>query len=181
MSMVELFVAAQAWAAPAGEHHPSSIHDIWFPLANFLIFAYILKRFAVPVVADYVRSRRQEVLSAMARAAEGKERAQALLADYQRRLERVEDEARSIQVLLTADGERERSKLLAEAETMATKIKEDARFLAAQEVKLARQLIRQEIGEQAAAGARELILRHMSATDQARLVQQFISNIGQVR
>lgn len=181
MSVLEFFTVAQAWAAPAGEHSSSSIHDIWFPLANFLIFAYIIKRFALPIAADYLRSRRQEALTAIARAAEGRQRAEALVAEYQQRLAQVEHETESIRTLLQRDAERERGRLLHEAETMATKIKEDARFLAAQEVKVARQLIRREIAEQAESRARELILRHLSATDHARLVQQFISNVGQVR
>jgi F0F1-type ATP synthase membrane subunit b/b' len=64
---------------------------------------------------------------------------------------------------------------------MATKIKQDGRFLADQEVKVARQKIRQEIADQAERTARDLIQRHISATDQARLAQEFIDNIGQLR
>ena len=121
------------------------------------------------------------LFGAIALAAEGRERAQAFLAEYQGRLARVEDEVRAIQASFRTDGERERSKLLQDAEALATKIKEDARFLAAQEFKIARQLIRREIAEQAEAKARELILRHLSARDQARLVQEFIRDIGQTR
>lgn len=182
MSLSEMVTLAQAWASAAeAEHHAPSIHQIWFPLINFLIFAYLIKRFAIPVVADFLRGRREEVLSAMNRAAEAKRRAEALVEDYKRRLARLDEEIQSIESSLRAEGEREKNKLLQEAETLATKIKEDARFLAAQEVKIARQQIRQEIAEQAEAAARELIQRHLSPSDQARLVQDFIHDVERIR
>jgi F0F1-type ATP synthase membrane subunit b/b' len=64
---------------------------------------------------------------------------------------------------------------------MAVKIKEDADFLADQEVKIARQRIREEMANQAEATARELVRRNLSAADQSRLVQDFIQSIGQTR
>ena len=68
-----------------------------------------------------------------------------------------------------------------DAERLAAKIKEDALFLAEQEVKAARQKIRQEMAEQAEATAKELIQRYLTPVDQSHLVADFIQNIGQVR
>jgi F0F1-type ATP synthase membrane subunit b/b' len=68
-----------------------------------------------------------------------------------------------------------------EAQTLAVKIKEDTQFLADQEVKIARQQLRQEIANQAEAAARVLVQRHLSAADQDRLAQEFIQNIGSTR
>jgi F-type H+-transporting ATPase subunit b len=177
-----LFTVAQAWASAAGaEHAEPSIHDLWFPLGNFLIFAYIIKRFAIPPVVDFLRSRRAEIVASIERAAESKQRAEAIVQDYRGRLARLDQEIRALHESLRSEGEREKTKLLRDGETLATKIKEDARFLADQEVKIARQQVRQEIADWAEVSARELIERHLSAADQGRLVQDFIGNIGQVR
>jgi len=182
VSLFEMVTVAQGWASAAeAEHHAPSIHELWFPLVNFLIFAYLIKRFAIPVVADFLRSRREEVLSAMNKAAEAKRRAEALVEHYKNRLARLDEEIQSIHSSLRAEGEREKNKLLHEADALATKIKEDARFLAAQELKIARQEIRQEIAEQAEAAARELVQRHLSPSDQARLVEDFIQNVERIR
>jgi F-type H+-transporting ATPase subunit b len=182
VSLLELFLTGCAWASSAeAEHHAPSIHGIWFPLANFLIFAYILKRFALPIVRDFLKSRHREVLTAVKDAAERRQRAEALVQEYKGRLAGLDQEVQSIEALSRADGEREKGKLLKEAEVMATKIKQDGRFLADQEVKVARQKIRQEIADQAERTARDLIQRHISATDQTRLAQEFIDNIGQLR
>jgi F-type H+-transporting ATPase subunit b len=173
-------MAAPAWAsaAAAAEHHAPSISELLFPLGNFLIYAYLIKRFAVPLVRDYLGSRRAEILTSIQGAAESKRRAEAVVQDYKNRLARLEQEVQSIHASLRAEGEREKNKLVSEAETRAVKIKEDARFVADQEVKVARQKIREEMANQAEATARELVQRHLSSTDQARLVDDFIQNIG---
>lgn len=181
MSFVEFLGVAQAWASAAeAEHHAPSIHQIWLPLGNFLIFAFILVHYAFPLVRDFLRSRRDEVLATVREAAAKKQQAEAIVQDYKQRLARVEQEMDSIVASLRAEGEREKNKVLSDAQALADNIKEDARFLANQEVKTARQKIREEMANQAEAGARELVQHHLSPTDQGRLVEDFIQSIGQV-
>jgi F-type H+-transporting ATPase subunit b len=182
LSLLELFTATPAWASAAeAEHHAPSINGIWFPLGNFLIFAFIIVRYAFPPVKNFLQSRREAVQATVSEAAAKKQRAQSIVKDYQARLARLDQEVQSIQASLRYEGEREKAKLLQDAETLATKIKEDARFLADQEVKAARQKIREEMASQAEATAREIVQRNLSAADQSRLVEDFIQGIGQVR
>lgn len=182
MRLFEVIGAAPAWASASGvEHHAPSINDIWFPLGNFLIFAFIIVRYALPPARDFLRSRREEVLATLKEASAKKQQAEALVQDYKRRLARLDQEVRSIQEEFRVEAEREKTKLIGEAQTAAAKIKEDAWFLADQEVKVARQRIREEMSSQAAAMARELVQRHLSSADQTRLVDDFIQSIGQVR
>ena len=79
------------------------------------------------------------------------------------------------------DGEREKAKLLEEAAVLAKKIKDDARFLGEQEVKMARQKVREEMADHAENQARQLIERNFTPADQGRLVDEFIHSIGQSR
>jgi len=66
VSYLEILSVAQAWASAAeAEHHAPSLTQILFPLGNFLIYAYIIKRFALPVVRDFLRSRRAEILTSI--------------------------------------------------------------------------------------------------------------------
>ena len=55
MSVLEFFTTAQAYASAAAEaeHHAPSINDIWFPLANFLIYAFIIVKFAFPLIRRF--------------------------------------------------------------------------------------------------------------------------------
>lgn len=182
MSYLEILGVAQAWASAAeAEHHAPALTQILFPLGNFLIYAYLIKKFALPVVRDFLRSRRAEILTAIEGAAESKKQAEAVVSGYQAKLVGIQREVGAIQAELRAEGEREKSKLIGEAETLAAKIKEDATFLADQEVKTARQKIREDMAVQAESAARELIRRHLLSGDQGRLVEDFIQSIGRTR
>jgi F-type H+-transporting ATPase subunit b len=183
VSVVEFFMTAQAWASAAAEaeHHAPSINDIWFPLANSLIYAFILVKFAFPLVRDFLRSRRDEVVSTISQASAKKQAAEALVNEYRAKLAGLETEVQSILASLRQEGERERNRVVSEAQATAVKIKEDASFLAEQEVKMARQKLREEMAELAAATARQLVERNLSSADQTRLADDFIQTIGQTR
>ena len=183
--LLELLVTAQVWAGEAAEHgaehHAPSINDIWFPLGNFLIYLFIIVKFALPLVRDFLKSRREEVVSTIAEASAKKQAAEAVVNDYKTKLAGLDKEIQSMQEALRDEGEREKAKLVTEARTTAVKIKEDAQFLADQEVKIAKQKVRQDLADQAEAAARELVQRNLSVADQVRLADEFLQNIGQVR
>ena len=179
MNLFDLFQLAQVWAASAGEElQGPSINQIWFPLANFLIFAFLIKIYGLPLLRNYLRSRRSEVLDAVKTAAAHKQRAEAVVQDYEARLARLNEESNSILEALRAEAEREKSKLLSEADALAAKVRNDARFLADQEIKVAKQQVRQHMAETAKRKAAELVRRHISAADQTRLVEDFIQHVG---
>jgi F-type H+-transporting ATPase subunit b len=172
---------AEAWAAGGAEHHPPEIAGIIFPLLNFLIYAGIIYYFAVPLIRSFLKSRHDEVLATVTEAAARKRNAEALVADYESRLAKVDQEIDSIQASLKAEGERDKARLLREAEGLATKIKSDAQLLADQEVKAAKYQVLLELAERAKGSASDLIRRHLSQADQGRLVEEFIDDLGQIR
>jgi len=181
VSVLEFFTTAQAYASAAAEaeHHAPSINDIWFPLANFLIYAFIIVKFAFPLIRDFLKSRHDEVVSTISQASARKQAAEALVHEYRAKLSGLDREVQSILDSLRDEGQREKSKVVREAEARAVKIQEDAYFLAEQEVKMARQKLREEMADQAEATARQLIERNLSGADQNRLVDDFIHTIGQ--
>ncbi len=183
MSLFVVLFLSELWAAPAAaaEEHAASVTELIFPLVNFLIFLYLIKRYILPLAKDYLKSRREEIAAAVREADEAKRWADALLRDYQNRLARLSEETRVIREALRAEGEREKAKLLAEAEILVTRIKTDADFLVEQEVKLTRQELRREIARVAQAAAEKLVRNNLSAADQKRMVSEFLSEVGEVR
>ena len=179
--ILALLAPAQAWAAGGAEHHAPSINDIWFPLGNFLIYAFILVKFALPLVRDFLKNRREEVMSTIAQSAAKKQAAEMLVKDYQAKLAGLDKEISAMRTALREEGERDKVRLVSEGEALAAKIRDDALFLAEQEVKIARQQLRQEMANQAEAAARGLVERNLTGADQNRLAEEFIGNIGQTR
>jgi F-type H+-transporting ATPase subunit b len=184
-NFLDLFATAQLWASEAAshgaEHHAPSVTDVIFPALNFLIYAFIIFKYAIPPVRTFLKSRREEVIATIAQASAKKAAAQAVVDEYKVKLAAVDREIESLQVTLRDEGERDKAKLIGDANAMAAKIKDDARILADQEVKMARQKIREEMAIQAEATARALLERNLSVDDQSRLADEFIQSIGQAR
>lgn len=182
---LDLFTTAQLWASEAAshgaEHHEPPITDVIFPALNFLIYAFIIVKYALPAVRSFLKSRREEVIATMSQASAKMAAAQGMVDEYQAKLAAVDREVQTLQATLRDEGERDKAKLLADANAMAAKVKDDARILADQEVKMARQKIREEMAIQAEATARALLQRNLSVDDQNRLADEFIQSIGQAR
>jgi F-type H+-transporting ATPase subunit b len=181
MNPRDWFFVAEAWAAGGAEHHAPEISGIIFPLLNFLIYAGIIYYFAVPLIRSFLKARHDEVLGTVTGAAARKRSAEALVADYRGRLAKLNQEIESIQASLKAEGERDKARVLREAEALAAKVKSDAQLLANQEVKAAKHQVFLELAERAKANATDLIRRHLSQADQGRLVEEFINELGQVK
>ncbi len=182
MSGLELFTAASVWASEAGaEHATPSIGEVVLPAINFIIYAGVLYYFALPLVRSFLRSRREQVTATIAQASAKKQQAEALVREYRAKLAAVDQEAKSIMASVRQESERERAKSLADAQAMAAKIRDDARFLGEREVGIAREKIREELADQAETIARELVQKNLTASDQDRLAQEFIQQIGQTR
>jgi F-type H+-transporting ATPase subunit b len=182
VSVLDLFTAANAWASASGaEHHTPTIGEVILPAINFIIYAGVIYYFALPAVRNLLRSRREEIVTTIAQASAKKQQAEALVGEYRGKIARVEQETRSIQAELRAGAEREKARILSEAEAMAAKLRDDAAFLADREINVARETLRAELASDAEAMARELVQKNISSADQQRLAQEFMQQIGQAR
>ena len=89
-NFLDLFTTAQLWASEAAshgaEHHAPSITEVIFPALNFLIYAFIIVKYALPPVRSYLKSRREEVIATMTQASAKKAAAQALVDEYKAKL-----------------------------------------------------------------------------------------------
>lgn len=176
-----LFTLLWVDSAWASEAHAPSIHEIWFPLINFLIFLYLIKRFAVPVARDHFRTRHEEIGRSVAEAAAARDQAEARAQEYHDRLARLKEEVRRIHATFISEGERQKARLLTAAEGQAAKVKTDADFLAGQEMKVAQARLLQEIARLARASAEKIIRRHFTHEDDKRLVDEFVAKLRGIR
>jgi F-type H+-transporting ATPase subunit b len=176
VNLVMLAGAAALFAAE--EHHAAPISQIIYPAINFLIFAYILKRFALPPVMGFLAARRESVVKTVAEAADEKRRADAFVADYRNRLAKLEQEIEGIRSELRAEGERDKARILREAEELAAKIKSDAGLQVEQEFKAARYRVRREIAGRAREAAEALLQTQITEADHKRLAEEFVADLG---
>lgn len=148
-------------------------------LIAFLVFIWLLWRFAVGPIVKVLDQRQEQIGESMAAA----ERMQAELRATQSRNEEVLLEARreAQDVLSTArlNGEqmlaRARDEANAQAETYLTRAQESLR----QETEQARQQLRREVGDLAVLAAGRIIRKELDPQTQSRLIEQTLSDASQ--
>lgn len=149
-------------------------------LIAFLVFIWLLWKFAVGPIVKVLDQRQERIGESMAAA----ERMQAELKATQSRNEEVLLEARreAQEILATArlNGEqmmtRARDEANAQAETYLTRAQESLR----QETEQARQQLRREVGDLAVLAAGRIIRKELDPQAQSRLIEETLSDAGAV-
>ena len=157
-----------------------SITELVFPLINFLIFAFLVKRYGLPLIRQHLKQRREGLVEAVETAQRAKGEAEGYVRKYRELLNVLDQQCERIRAELRAEGERERERVIAEAEESAAKLKADADFLAEQEIKMAREQIRGEMALLAKAAAERVIQQQMEAADHERMVGDFTRQIQEL-
>ncbi len=181
MNWYSLFFIGQAWAAAGGDGHAPSMTTLLYPTINFLIFAFLIYRFALPSVRRILLSRRDQIRDEVGSADQSIEKAKATLQEYRDRLAAADNEVQALIETLRAEGEREKAKIIRDAEELGAKVKADAEFISQQETKVARQQVRDEIARVAHQSAEAIIQSHLRPVDQERFVEQFLQGIEGTR
>jgi F-type H+-transporting ATPase subunit b len=179
-----LFAAALPAVAFAGsiDEPGAAAHGIpWGKLAlsfiNLSIFVYILRRAAWPTLRNWAAERRARVADALAEADRAKREAEALRAEWQRRLDQLSGELEGMLQQARADIAVERDQILAAARKTAEAIHRDAQRTADSEIRNARDLLRAELAAQALAVAERLAPQQLTPADQRRFVDEFVQQV----
>jgi len=153
-----LFAASAVPAAAAAAetaHAEAHVHagipwlTLLFSTVNFLLFAYVLRRFAWPLVRDWVRRRQLQIVADLETAARAKREAEQLKAQWEGRQANLAAELEELRRAAREDIAREREQILAAAREAAAAIQRDARRVVEQEVRSARAKLREEIARKA--------------------------------
>jgi F-type H+-transporting ATPase subunit b len=135
LAVVLLFAAAPlCLAAPeaAGEHAPANpvVPDLTVAIATIVVFAVlliVLSKTAWKPILEGLKAREEGIRSQIAAAEKANADAQALLADYQKRLATAAEEARSIVEEGKRDAEAQRARMEADAKAEAQRERERSR------------------------------------------------------
>ena len=178
-----VMLSAAALAAEIEEGHGHTgvpWAKLAFSTVNFLIFLFVVVRLAQRAnLTQWFAERRHRVGTALAAAEQARREAEALRAEWQRRLERLAGELEAILTQARADIAAEREEILAAARHTAETIQRDARRTAESELRRAQDALRAEVATQALAIAERLAPQRLTPADQQRFVTEFVQEIGQ--
>lgn len=164
--------------AGGGEHHLNWT-DLIYRAINFAILAGAVFFLARKPLSSALKSRSEGIKEELAELEKMREEARR---DYALMEQRVKDAAGEREAILAefrAQGEREKEKILGNAQGLAERIKQQAQFTIEQETSQARADLRREVAELSAQVAEDMLKQNISGDDQTRLVDEYLTKVQQ--
>jgi F-type H+-transporting ATPase subunit b len=175
-----LLIAALAAAGPAlaagGAEH-DIMRDIVHPAVNLALLLAVIIYFARKPIKAFFGDRRTQIQDELRRAAELKAEAETRYADWQRRLTDLDAELDTIRATARERADTERERIVADAEAAAERIRRDAHAAVEQELRRARERLREEASELAIEIAAERLEQQLTDDDRSRLLDEFVQRV----
>ena len=170
-------LAEEAAHAHAHETASSPLGPLLFSTINLAIFLWVLARYVLPPVREWVHHRRRHVVQALEEAAAAKAEALRLREQWEQRLAQFSRAVEEMQAQARQDAERERTHILDAARKTAEAIRRDAELAAAYELRRTQELVRADLVRQAVRLAEEAARTQLTAADHQRFVAEFLEQV----
>lgn len=154
-----------------------SLLDWVFKFVNFAVLVGILIKFAGKPLKDYLQNRRNTIKAKIDEANRTVQEAEALKEQYERKLSQLGDEMEAFKKAVIEGAEKEKQKIVDEANEFASRIREQARIAYEQELKDAMNTIKEEIARLTMERAEKLIAQKLTREDHNRMVGDFIEKL----
>lgn len=163
--MFESFIGINFWTA-------------FFVLMNTLAIFFVAKKFLFVPVKNMIDSRQKEIDAMYDAAGAAKAEAQALENEYKEKLAQAQQTSDRMVKEAVARGQNRQEEIISQANAEARAILDKAAADIAQEKKKALNDAKNEISEMAMAIAEKVVGRELNNVDQAKLVDEFIEELG---
>ena len=180
--LAALLCAAAAFAAEESGAHPAGgVHIPWGEILkqaiNFLILAGVLVYFLRKPVSSFLKERSELLRKAIDDAAKARAEAAEKLAAIETRTAKLADEIAGMNAKMDVEAAAEARRLQETAAVEISRIRAQSEFTGEQEVKKAREELRQEASLLTARAAEEIVRKTLSPEDQERLVRENLEKI----
>ena len=162
----ESFVGVNPWTA-------------LFVLLNTLTIFFVGKKYLFGPVMKIIEDRKKEIDDLYASAGKAEADAKAMQAEYQQKLTAAAETGDRLVKEAVARGQAREEEILRQANAEADAIREKAAADIAQEKKKALNEAKDEISDMAMAIAGKVVGRSMTDADNARVIDQFIDELGE--
>lgn len=149
-------------------------------ICNLFIQMYLIKRFLFKPVHEILEKRRVAADAEIIQAEETKAKAEAMRAEYERNMQDARQKANEILDSARNTAAIQSEKILKEAQDQTFAMKNKAEKEIAQEKKKAVNEVKGEIGDMVVEIAGKVIEREINEKDHEKLIDEFISNVGEV-
>ncbi|MDA3971498.1 MAG: F0F1 ATP synthase subunit B [Desulfobulbaceae bacterium] len=152
--------------------------DLGWRAMNFAALMIILVKFLKKPIVDGLRGRRQGIKEEFDSLETQRSEAEAQYQEYAGRLSGLDAELQEMVAKAVAQGEVEKTRIIAEANDAADQIKRQAELAVANAVAEAKVNLKKEVADQATVMAETIIKSNLTADDQSALVGSYLSKVG---
>ncbi len=180
-------IVADTHAEAAGGHVASGslsaakIKDFGLRIMNFAVLLYLLVKFCAKPIGSGLAGRRKAIKEEIEELEEKKSAAEKSYQEFEVKLASVEKEIDVVVDRAIAQAEVEKTKILERAEQAAADVKRAAEMAIQKEIMDARRTLKNDVAEQAAVLAEELIVKNLTADDQVKIVEDYLAKVGAVQ
>jgi F-type H+-transporting ATPase subunit b len=173
-----VFWAGFACAAAAEGESTWSTWMLFWRVVNTIALLAVLVYFLKKPLVTFFAERKEQIRKDLAEAKEQRERAEHLIAEYQPKIAGMEKELEKLRADLAKAAEGDSERLVVNAERMAAAMVESAKLTAEQEVRKAKQALKDESAMLAVELAESLIRESINDDDRKRLVEEYFVKVG---
>ena len=148
-------------------------------ILNLFIQVYLIKRFLFKPINEMLEKRKAKADAQIQDAVKAKDEALEMKEEYEKNMQDAKNKANEILTTAQKTAAVQSEEMLKEATLQAEAMKEKAEADIAQEKRKAVNEIKGEIGGMAMEIAGKVIEREISEEDHAKLIDEFITNVGE--
>jgi len=146
-------------------------------IPNFLILITFLAWAAGPALNENFKGRREELAKAIEEAEKARSEAEATKEEFEKKISRMDEEIEALRQEFRDEAGVEKAKVVAEAEKLSERIRNEADFTAKQEVLVARYKLKEDAARLAVEIAERVIREVIDDNDRDRLLNEYLEKI----
>lgn len=195
IALVPTSVLASPPSAAPPSHEPSAHGDhgiVWISpifgntgktgllwiLINFVVLMWILEKLLFSKLRQRTATKHDAIKSELDKATAARTEAETVLADVKARLGRLDAESAELLADAKARAEADRKRIIEAAEQEAERIRAIAVATAEREAHVRRRQLEAELVDCAVTRAEELLRKQFTPSDQARMVDEYVAQVG---
>ncbi len=174
---IALVASTACFASEGSGEGGRQIWDMVWRVINFFILGALLWKLLADKIKKYFGDRRVEIAEMLEEADKAKIDAEQQYAEYQRKLENIEQDIKEIREAIMGELENEKIRIIEEGKAAAERIVEQAKWSAEQEVVKAKNTLRNQVVDMAGDMAASLVTKSMTPDDQKRIVEEYLDKV----
>jgi len=159
----------------------AKVKDLGWRIVNFIALMIILVKFGAKPIGQGLSSRQKKIRDEIETLEAQKDAAEKSYNEFQAKLATVEQDIDKIVERAIAQAEVEKVKIIEKAEKAAEDLTRSAEMAIANEMSQARKMLKNEVADQAAAMAEDLIIKNLKPEDQVAIIENYLDKVGAVQ